>query len=46
MIGTSSFAQIGNLISALNVKQGSWIVDSDASDHMMGDVFILKNYKQ
>ncbi|RVW27258.1 hypothetical protein CK203_107151 [Vitis vinifera] len=37
MIGTSSFAQIGNLISALNVKQGSWIVDSDASDHMTGD---------
>ena len=45
MIGTSSFAQIGNLNSPLNVKQGSWIVDSDASDHMTGDVSILRNYK-
>ena len=48
MIGTGSFAQIGNLISALNVKQvkqGLWIVDSGASNHMMGDVSILRNYK-
>ena len=48
MIGTGSLAQTGNLISALNVKQvkqWSWIVDYGASDHMMGDVSILRNYK-
>ena len=45
-IGTSSLAHKGNYLSALSVnseKTGPWIVDSGASDHMMGDTTLFHN---
>lgn len=36
-IGTTTLAQKGNFLHALNIikgKQNSWIIDSGASDHM------------
>ena len=40
MVGTGSLAQKGNFFSAINVKKeklSPWIIDSGASDHMIGD---------
>ena len=40
VVGTGSLSQKGNFLSALNVKKeklSPWIIDSGASDHMIGD---------
>lgn len=46
-IGTTTVAQKGNLFHALNTsmgKQNSWIIDSEASDHMTGDLIVFDSY--
>ena len=46
IIGAGTIAQKGNFLSALNVnmKVGSWIVDSGASDHMTNDATVFYEY--
>ena len=47
VIRTESIAQKGNFLNALTVKQeksSSWIVDLRASDHMIGNASMLRNY--
>lgn len=47
LIGTATVAQKGNFLHALNIskgKQNSWIIDSGASDHVIGDLTDFDSY--
>ena len=48
IVGSSSLAQKGNFLSALNVKterMSPWTVESGASNHMTSDLSVFHNYK-